>query len=65
MKKTLKIQGMHCGGCATGLEMALNTRDIKAKVDFDSKEAVIEFDQSKKSLKEIKEEIKQIGYKAE
>ena len=56
---------MHCGGCATGLEMALNTRSIKAKVDFDSKEAVIEFDPKKTSLKEVKEEIKQIGYKTE
>lgn len=65
MKKTLKIKGMNCSGCATGLEMALNTKGLKAKVDFDSKEAVIEFDPKKKNLKEIKEDIKQIGYVAE
>jgi len=64
MKKTLKIQGMHCGGCATGLEMALNAKGIKAKVDFDSKEAEIEFHPKQTSLKKIKEEIKKIGYKA-
>jgi len=64
MKKILKIEGMHCGGCATGLEMALNAKGMKAKVDFDAKEAVIEFDSKKTSLKEIKEEIKKIGYEA-
>jgi len=65
MKKTLKIEGMHCGGCATGLEIALNTKGMKAKVDFNSKEATIEFDPKKKSLKEIREDIKEIGYIAE
>ena len=64
MKKILKIEGMHCSGCAAGLEMALNAKGAKAKVDFDSKEADIEFDPKKISLKEIKEEIKKIGYKA-
>jgi len=64
MKKTLKIEGMHCGGCATGLEMALNAKGTKVEVNFDAKEAVIEFDPKKKSLKEIKEDIKRIGYKA-
>ena len=48
---------MHCGGCATGLEMALNAKGIKAKVDFDAKEAVIEFYPKKISLEEIKKEI--------
>ena len=64
MKKTLKIEGMHCGGCATGLERALNTKGIKSKVDFDEKKAIIEFDPKKTSLKEIREEIKKIGYEA-
>ena len=64
MKKTLKIEGMHCSGCATGLEMALNVKGAKAKVDFNSKKAEIEFNPKKTSLKEIKEEIKKIGYKA-
>ena len=63
MKKILKIEGMHCGSCAIGLEMALNTKGVKAKVDFDSKEAEIEFNPNKKSLEEIKKDIKEIGYK--
>ena len=63
MKKILKIEGMHCGGCATGLEILLNAKGVKAKVDFDSKEAEIEFDPKKISLKAIKKEIESIGYK--
>ena len=64
MKKIIKIEGMHCSGCTTGLEILLNVKSIKAKVDFDSKEAEIEFDPNKKSFEEIKKDIKQIGYEA-
>ena len=63
MKKTLRIQGMHCGGCATGLDILLNTKGVKAKVDFNSKEAEIEFEPKKTSLKAIKKEIENVGYK--
>ena len=64
MKKILKIQGMHCGGCATGLEMLLNVKGIKAKVDFNSKKAEDEFDPKKINIEKIKKEIKNAGYKA-
>ncbi|MCH7567943.1 MAG: heavy-metal-associated domain-containing protein [Nanoarchaeota archaeon] len=63
MKKILKIQGMHCSGCATGLEILLNTKGIKAKVDFDSKKAEVEFNPDKISLEKIKKEIENVGYK--
>jgi len=63
MKKILKIEGMHCGGCATGLEILLNAKDVKAKVYFESKKAEIEFDPNKISIKKIKKEIENIGYK--
>ena len=63
MKKILKIEGMHCGGCATGLEILLNTKSAKAKVDFDSKKAAIEFNPSKIKIDEIKKEIVKAGYK--
>ena len=61
MKKILKIEGMHCGGCATGLEILLNAKGAKAKVDFDLKKAEIEFDPKKLSLKKIKEEIEEMS----
>ena len=63
MKKILKIEGMHCGGCAMGLEILLNAKGIKAKVDFDTKKAEIEFDPKKINIKEIKNEIVNAGYK--
>ena len=63
MKKTLKIQGMHCSGCATGLEILLDTKGVKTKVDFNAKKAEVEFNPKKISLEEIKEEIENAGYK--
>ena len=63
MKKILKIEGMHCSSCAFGVEMLLNTKGVKSKVDFDSKKAEIEFDESKTSIEEIKKEIEKSGYK--
>ena len=62
MKKILKIEGMHCDSCASGVEMLLNTKGTKAKVDFNSKKAEVEFDPKKKSLEEIKKEIIGMGY---
>ena len=63
MKKVLTIQGMHCSSCAMGVEMLLGTKNVKAKVDFDSKKVEIEFDENKTSLEEIKKEIEKSGYK--
>ena len=63
MKKVLTIQGMHCSSCALGVEMLLNTKGAKGKVDFDSKKAEIEFDPNKTSFEEIKKEIEKAGYK--
>lgn len=63
MKKVLNIEGMHCNSCALGVEMALNTKGVKGKVDFNSKKAEIEFDPDKISVEEIKKEIEKIGYK--
>ena len=63
MKKTLTIEGMHCGSCAIGVEVLLNTKGIKSKVDFDSKKADIEFNPNEISIGEIKKEIEKSGYK--
>ena len=63
MKKTLTIEGMHCNSCAIGVEILLNTKGVKSKVDFDSKKAKIEFEPNKISIKEIKNEIERAGYK--
>ncbi|MCH7940476.1 MAG: heavy-metal-associated domain-containing protein, partial [Thaumarchaeota archaeon] len=43
--------------------MLLNIKNVKAKVDFGSKKAEIEFDENKTSLEAIKKEIEKSGYK--
>ena len=63
MKKILKIEGMHCSSCAMGVEMLLGAKNVKAKVDFNSKKAEIEFDENKTSFEEVKKEIEKAGYK--
>ena len=64
MRKVLTIKGMHCGSCALGVEMSLGAKNVKAKVDFNSKKAEIEFDPNKISFEEIKKEIEKSSYKA-
>lgn len=59
------IQGMHCGSCAVSIEMLLaNQPGVKsAKVKFDGKKAVIEFDDFEKfNLNEVEKIIKQMDY---
>ena len=63
MKKViLTIEGMHCGSCANSLAFMLDMKGIKAKVDFNSKKAILEYDPKKIDLKSIKKDIEDIGY---
>jgi len=62
MKKILKIEGMHCNSCAIGVEMVLHMKNVKAKVDFNSKKAEIEYDPKKINIEDIKKEIVKNGY---
>lgn len=65
MKKIkLKIEGMHCNSCAMMIENELEDRKIKARVDFASEKAEIEFDENKITENKIKEIIIKLGYKA-
>lgn len=63
-KIILKIDGMHCNGCAERLEKVLNKKDSikKASVNFDNKEAIIEYDDI--SIKDIEEFIEDAGFKS-
>ncbi len=65
-KVKLRIENMHCGSCATSIEMVLSNMEgvKKAKVDFNSKNAIIEFDDKKTNIKKMIELIGQAGYKA-
>ncbi|MBI3304957.1 heavy-metal-associated domain-containing protein [Candidatus Parcubacteria bacterium] len=65
-KTTLKLEGMHCGACATAIQMYLSTSDgvSGATVDYDKKEAEVEFDPSKITVDALIEKVKEIGYGA-
>jgi Cu+-exporting ATPase len=65
-KVTLNIGGMHCGSCATGIQMLTSTMDgVKSSfVDYDKKEGVIEFDESKVAKEAIIKAITELGYTA-
>jgi Zn2+/Cd2+-exporting ATPase len=62
--KKYSIGGMDCGSCAVSIEMLFaNQPGVKsAKVSFDAKEAVIEFDDAQFKFKEVEKIINQMGY---
>ena len=67
MKKIkLKIEGMHCGACATGIELLFSNKEgvLNIKVDYDKKIGELEYDEAKIKLEEMIKEIKELGYTA-
>lgn len=65
-KITLNIEGMHCGSCATGIQMLVSAMDgVKSIfVDYNTKKGDIEFDASKVSKDQIIKSIAELGYTA-
>ncbi len=65
-KIELNIQGMHCGGCATGIQMVTEQLDgvSSAFVDLDGKKGTWEVDGTKVKAENIIEEITKLGYQA-
>ncbi|MEK7146859.1 MAG: heavy metal-associated domain-containing protein [Patescibacteria group bacterium] len=66
VKKHYNIEGMHCGACATGIQMYLsNTEGVKsAVVDYDSKKAEVEYDEDKIKEADIIKNIEELGFSA-
>ncbi|MBI5401410.1 heavy-metal-associated domain-containing protein [Candidatus Wolfebacteria bacterium] len=62
--KKYSIEGMNCGSCAVSIEMLLaNQAGVKsAKVNFDDKEAAIEFDDAQFNFVKVGKIINQMGY---
>jgi len=62
----MHIEGMHCGACATGIQMLVSQMDgVKSVfVDYDKKEGVFEFDPSKMTKEKIVSSIAELGYTA-
>ncbi|OGZ41413.1 MAG: hypothetical protein A3C80_02805 [Candidatus Ryanbacteria bacterium RIFCSPHIGHO2_02_FULL_45_43] len=65
-KIELKIEGMHCGSCATGIQMLVSQMDgVKSIfVDYNSKKGAVEFDSTKVTKEQIIKEIAVLGYQA-
>ena len=63
-KIDVQISGMHCGACATGIQMLVSGMDgvSSAFVDYDGKKGTFEFDETKVSLDKIKQEVSTLGY---
>ncbi|MEK7519882.1 MAG: heavy-metal-associated domain-containing protein [Patescibacteria group bacterium] len=66
VKKTYDIDGMHCGACATVIELFLaNTEGVKsAKVVWDAKKGEVEYDETKVKDEDIITTIKEAGFDA-
>lgn len=66
-KKFYNIEGMHCGACATGIEMFLaNTEGVSsAKVSFDEKKAAVEYDETKANDEKVIKAVEEAGFKAQ
>ena len=65
-KIELKIEGMHCGACATGIQMLTSQMDGMKSVfvDYEGKKGVFEFDPAKVNKDAIIKNIAELGYKA-
>jgi len=66
VKIELKIEGMHCGACATGIQMLTSSMDgvIKVFVDYEKKFGTFEFEETKITKEQIIKAIEELGYKA-
>jgi len=62
----LAIEGMHCGGCATGIQMITSGMDgvTSSFVDLDAKKGTLEIDDSIVKPEQIIAEIGKLGYTA-
>ncbi len=67
VKKNYNIEGMHCGACATGIEMFLsNTEGIgSVKVLLEEKKAEVEYDENKLNDEKVIKAIEEVGFKAQ
>lgn len=62
----MNIVGMHCGGCATGIQMVTEQLDGVSSVfvDLDAKKGTWEIDSTKVKPEQIIDEISKLGYTA-
>jgi len=66
-KVQLRLKGMSCAACAMAIEKALNELEgvYKATVNFAAERAIVEYDSSATSIKDMIKAVENIGYEAE
>ena len=64
MKESLKIEGMHCAGCANSVEKALSEVEgvDKASVNLATEKALVEFENGEVTREKLKEAVQNAGY---
>ena len=62
----MKIEGMHCGACATGIQMLTSQMGGASSVfvDYDGKKGTFEFDPAKVTKEQIIKAIADLGFQA-
>ena len=62
----INIDGMHCGACATGIQMLVSQMDgvSSATVDYNKKSGDIEYDSLRVKKEDIFKSIAELGYSA-
>ena len=65
-KLELHIEGMHCGSCATGIQMLVSQMEGVQSifVDYNGKKGSVEYDPAKVSKEQIVKSIGELGYQA-
>jgi len=64
IKQKYDVGGMHCGACATGIQMYLsNTDGVKSvSVDYNTKKAEVEYDDAKINDEGVAKNVQELGY---
>ena len=61
---TVKIEGMHCGGCAMGVEAAIEKLDFVKNVKADHERGIAEIEcEGEPNMRKISAAVKKAGFK--
>lgn len=63
-KEVIQVKGMTCGHCKASVEGALKKLDgvLSAEVDLGADNVTVEYDETKVSLDQLKDEIEGVGF---
>lgn len=66
-KVVLKVNGIHCEGCATKIKTSLDSLNANQNVEINvsSGEVKVQFDSEKANLSDIKSKVINAGYQVE